>query len=81
MHRLLIDKASIELRSGYDRSSHRVAMTDRATEWLDAVPARDAVPGEGKLSAQLTDEVEFRRCNKTRRRRGGKTWRTKSKAN
>ncbi len=41
----------IEPQSGYDRSSHRVAMTDRATEWLDAVPARDAVPREGKVPA------------------------------
>ncbi len=54
MHKV---RRHIEPQSGYDRSSHRVAMTDRAIEWLDAVPARDAVPGEDKGDHEVPDEV------------------------
>ena len=49
----LIDKA-FPLRGYIDARS---AKTYRATEWLDAVPARDAVPGEGKVVAKRPDEV------------------------
>ena len=36
----------------------RSDVTYRTTKWFDAVPARNAVLGEGKLSAKLTDEVK-----------------------
>ena len=32
-------------------------MTYRTTKWFDAVPARDALPGEGKVPPKEADEV------------------------
>ena len=50
----ILKKLGFPLRGYIDIRS---VMTYRTTQWFDAVTASDALPGEGKLSAKLTDEV------------------------